>query len=180
MAKKIIGITGEMVGGKTLAASYLIDKYNAQSYRFSTILRDVADRLDLEQSRTNLASLSTLLRKQFGEDLLAKAVGEDVQKSETDLIVIDGVRRLSDIKYLQGLPEFVLVYIDADMQIRYSRITRRNENADDTTKTFEEFIEDNNAEAEQEITELKKYAKQIIENEGSLEDFYKELDGLVK
>lgn len=180
MVKKIIGITGEMVGGKTLAASYLIDKYGAEAYRFSTILRDVTDRLQIEQNRNNLANLSTLLRKQFGEDLLAKVVSQDVKKANANLIVIDGVRRLSDIKYLQDLSEFTLVYIDADIKTRYNRVIKRNENVDDKTKTFDEFVENNKAEAEQEIPLLKKRAREIIINEDSLGSFYDKLDKLIK
>lgn len=180
MTKKIIGIAGEMVAGKTTAATHLIEKYGAQSYRFSTILRDVANRLHIENSRNNLASLSTILREQFGQDLLAKVVGKDVQESNEDLIVIDGVRRLEDIRYLKELPEFTLVYISLDIQERYNRILTRRENPDDADKTFEEFQKDNNAEAESEIPELEKHAGLIIDNSGVVEDLYTELDKLVK
>lgn len=180
MAKKIIGFAGEMVCGKTTAAQYLIEKYGATSYRFSTILRDVADRLHLEHSRSNLATLSTILRENFGQDLLAKAVAQDVAETDAEVIVIDGVRRLEDIRYLSEMPEFALVYINADLNTRYERVTKRRENADDATKTLEEFKEDNAAEAEREIPELKKHARLGIDNMGSLEEFYERLDVVMK
>jgi len=179
MATKIIGFAGEMVSGKTAAAEYVIEKYGATSYRFSTILRDVAKRLHLEESRSNLATLSTTLRQQFGQDLLAKVVAEDVKKSDASIIVIDGVRRLEDIKYLAELPEFALLYIDASFDTRYERITKRRENADDATKTQDAFKEDNNAEAEKEIPELKNHARVSIDNEGTMQEFYEKLDTAV-
>jgi dephospho-CoA kinase len=180
MSKKIIGFAGEMVSGKTTAATYMIENYGAVSYRFSTILRDVADRLALDQSRTNLAKLSTVLRENFGQDLLAKVVAEDVKNSDADVIVIDGVRRFEDIKYLKELPEFSLVYMSVDFDTRYERITKRRENADDATKTKEEFKADNEAEAEREIPELEAHAGVVVDNMGDMDTLYKRLDALVK
>ena len=67
--KIILGLAGEMASGKGTVAKYAATKYGAKSWRFSTMLRDVLDRLLLEQSRDNLQNLSTVLRQNFGEEL---------------------------------------------------------------------------------------------------------------
>ncbi|KKU51715.1 MAG: hypothetical protein UX75_C0062G0002 [Candidatus Moranbacteria bacterium GW2011_GWE2_47_10] len=117
MAKLILGFTGEMVSGKGTAAKYVSEKYKANSYRFSTILRDILTRVHLEHSRENMQKISEALRKTFGEDVMAKSMALDVQNDQGEVVVIDGIRRLPDIKYLKELPHFKLVYIEADIEV---------------------------------------------------------------
>ena len=103
MNKKIIGLVGKISSGKGTVAKYMEEKYNANTYRFSTILRDILKRLHSEINRKNLQDVSTALRQTLGEDILAKVMAEDVKKDDNDLIVVDGIRRMADIKYLKKL-----------------------------------------------------------------------------
>lgn len=179
MAKIILGFTGEMACGKGTAAKYVVQKYGAESFRFSTMLRDVLSRLCLEQSRENLQVLSTILRQNFNEELFAKVIAEDVKKNTGDIIVIDGIRRLADIKYLEQLPEFKMAYIETDIRKCYERIVKRKENSDDAKKTFEEFKEDHKGESELQIKDLKNHADFLINNDGSFEDLYNQIDKIL-
>lgn len=180
MAKLILGITGEIASGKGTVAEYLVKNHNATSHRFSTMLRDVAKRMHLEESRENLQKLSTLFRDNFDDNHLSRVIYEDVKGDESSLIVIDGVRREGDIEFLEQLPDFELVYLEADMKTRYDRITQRGENVDDNGKTFEEFEADHQREAELQIKKLKEKADIVLDNNSSLDDLYKQLDDLVK
>jgi dephospho-CoA kinase len=181
MTKKIIvGLAGEIASGKGTAAKYLIEKHSAVTYRFSTILRDIVKRLHLTEDRDTLQKISTFMRKEFGEDTLAKVMFEDAKHDTATLIVIDGVRRLEDVKYLRELPEFKLVYITAPMRTRYERLVVRGENADDTTKTYEDFEDDHKRESEREITKLEPFAQEVVDNSGSLPELYAQLDAIIK
>lgn len=180
MSKVIIGLVGSLASGKETTKKYLIQKYSAQDCRFSSILRDVLERVAVSNSRENLQKISTVLRANFGEDLLSKAIASDASKLNADVVVIDGVRRFTDIEHLKDLPNFVLVKIDADPKIRYERMKLRNENAGDDKKTFEQFIKDHEAEADKQIPEVMKGAKYAIDNSGTLEELYKNLDELIK
>lgn len=181
MAKKLIlGFAGEMASGKGTAAKYLLENSGAVTYRFSSMLRDVVRRLHLPEDRLTMQRTSTALRKEFGEDLMAKVMFEDAKKDEHQLIVIDGVRRLEDVKYLREIPEFKLCYITAPMKTRYERLIVRGENADDNTKTFAQFEEDHQGEPEREITKLEAFAAEVIDNTGTLPDLYRQLDQIVK
>ncbi|HCX28139.1 MAG TPA: hypothetical protein DHI91_03295 [Candidatus Portnoybacteria bacterium] len=179
MAKLILSLAGEMACGKGTAVKYLVKKYDAGSFRFSTILRDVLDRLCLEQSRENIQKLSTILRKNFSDDLLAGVMAEDVKKDTAEIVVIDGVRRLADIKYLSGLPEFKLVYIETELERRHERIVKRGENTDDAQKTLGDFKKEHVSESELQIGDLKNHADFLIDNNGSPEDLYAQLDKIV-
>lgn len=179
MSKIILGIAAEIAGGKGTVTKYVTEKYNGSSHRFSTMLRDILDRIYLEHSRGNMQNLSTALRQTFGEDTMAKVMFEDTKKDEHEVVVIDGVRRTADIKYLRQLPEFKLIYIDADIKKRYERIIKRGENPDDATKTFEQFEKDQLGEADAQIRSLKDQADFVIDNNGTFNDLYNQVDKIV-
>jgi dephospho-CoA kinase len=180
MSKIIIGLAGEMACGKGTAAKYISEKHKGSSYRFSTMIRDVLDRLYLEQSRENMSKLSTILRKNFSEDLFAKVIASDVEKDGNNYIVIDGIRRLADITYLKKIPNFKLVYIETEPQKCYKRITYRGENSDDEGKTYEEFIKDHQLETEMKIKDLKNYADSVIDNNEDFIHLHEQIDKIVE
>lgn len=181
MNKKIIlGITGEMASGKDTVTKYLVEEYEAKQFRFSDPLRDILNRLHLPQNRKNLSDLSRVLRGGFGDDILAHVIGNDAKNDSHQLVVIDGIRRSSDIDLVRKLPEFTLVYVEADMRRRYERLTGRRQNADDQTKTFEEFQTDHLLETEVTIPSLRADAKHIINNDSSLEDLYAQVDKVME
>lgn len=180
MKKIIIGLIGELGAGKGTAAAYLKEKYGASVYRFSTMLRDVLERLYLGNSRANMQNLSTILREEFGEDLMAKVIAEDVKNDSNKIIAVDGVRRFADIVYLKKIDGFVLAKIIAEPKTRYERLIKRKENAGESAKTFEEFLADHKKEADAEIPGVMKRADVTIDNNGSLEKFYKQIDSIIE
>lgn len=180
MAKIILGLAGEIASGKGTTAKYITEKYKGSTHRFSTVLRDVAKRVYLEENRENLQKLSTVFRKFFFDNILSAIIAKDVKNDQHKVITIDGVRRMADISYLKKTPGFKLVYIDADIEKRFERITGRGENTDDVTKTFEEFKEDNKREAERQVLDLKDKADFVINNNGSFEKLYKQIDKVIE
>src|SRR3989344_7845537 len=147
MEQIVLGFIGPLASGKGTVCQYLMEKHNAGYVRFSTVLRDILNRVHLEHSRENLQKISTVLRSNFGDDILALAVAKDVEQLPNEIVAVDGVRRAPDIKHLKNLPDFYLVSIDADIKVRYDRIIKRKENSDDAAKTFEQFAADNAREA---------------------------------
>lgn len=178
--KKVIALTGPIAAGKDVTKKYLEEKYNAKSLKFSQILRDVLNRIGVSINRENLQNLSTELRNLFGEDLLARVIVKDVEACESKIVILDGVRRISDIKYAKKLEEFNLISIDADSKIRYERSVLRNENEGDAEKTYEEFLEDHNKEADKEIPVVMKEAVFNIDNNGTFENLYKQIDEIIE
>lgn len=179
MSKIILGLAGEIVSGKGTTAKYICEKHGGSSHRFSTMLRDVLDRMYLEISRENMQKISTVLRENFSDNILSIVISKDVEKDEHQVIAIDGVRRLADIEYLKKLSGFKLVYIETAMKKRYERIIKRGENSDDLRKTFEEFKRDHEREAELQIKDLKNHADFVIDNNGNLEELYKQIDEII-
>lgn len=180
MKTVIFGFVGLMVSGKGTAAAYLSQKHHAEVFKFSRILRDMVDRLYVPQTRDTLIRMSEAVRAVFGEDILAKVIAGDAAHAEGPIVVIDGVRRMADIAHLRALPHFVLVEVRADAPLRYARLKERGENADDRTKTYEEFLEDHERSTEKTIEEVIQHAVEHIDNNGNLSSFHAQLDALVQ
>jgi dephospho-CoA kinase len=179
MEKRIIGITGPIAAGKGTATAYLTEKYGAVSFRFSTSLFAIAELLGMPADRDHLSRISRILRAEFGEDALAIALAAQVEKSDASLIVVDGVRRPGDVVALSKLPGFRLVYIDAPMETRFSRMKTRGEKADDASKTYEEFLKDHDLESELLIADLQKDSQFVIDNSGGKDELFAKLDGVI-
>ena len=180
MDKKLIfGFTGQIASGKGTAVKYLQEKYGGKNLRFSDSLRDAMNRLYIEINRDNIQRLSLILRQEFGQDLFSKIIAGDVKKSDQNLILIDGVRRPMDIKYLRDISGFVLVALPVDTKIRYERVVARNENIGDGEKTWEQFLEEEKADTEVTIPAAMAEADEVVENNTTLDDFYKKLDDLI-
>jgi dephospho-CoA kinase len=180
MSKIILGFVGQLASGKGTATEYLKKQHNANTYRFSSMLRDIADRLYLEQNRNNLQKISRVIRENFSEDILSKVIAQDAAQDTNDLVVIDGIRRPADIEHLSKIPGFILVHIFADIEKRFDRITSRGENTDDNQKTFEQFQQDHKNEAELLIGDIATQAIEEIDNNGTTDDLHTTLDALMK
>lgn len=179
MSKKIIGLVGPIAAGKGTVAAYLADKYQAKLYGFSAPLRDIVSRLHLEPSRANLADLSTCLRAQFGQDLISKTIRQDMDADTADTLVLDGIRRPSDIALIQSLPGFVLWAVNASAETRYRRLTQRQQNSDDQQKTFEQFLTDEQSESDKTIADVMNHASLTLDNSGDLDKLHQQIDNLM-
>ncbi len=179
MAKIILGLVGPIASGKGTVKKYIEDQYQAKDCRFSTILRDVLTRIETPINRENLQKVSTVLRQTFGEDLLARVIVGDAKNLEAEIVVIDGVRRLADIKYLKDMSNFYLVAIDALPKIRYERLVSRRENEGDEDKSYEQFLADHEAEADREVPIVMKETNLTIDNSFGLDSLYSQVDKVV-
>jgi dephospho-CoA kinase len=179
MAKIIIGFVGQLSSGKDVCKKYLMEKYGADSTRFSNVLRDILNRLYQPITRENMQDVSLDLRNRFGSDILARVVAQDIRNSQTEIMIVDGVRRLDDIDCLKDLPGFYLISLEVEPKTRYERAVLRNENVGDAEKTYEQFLIDGEREAEKEIPTVMAAAKYHINNNGGFDELYAQLEKIM-
>lgn len=177
--KIVLGFVGDLAAGKGTVAKYLGEKYGVNAYRFSTMLRDILNRIYVDNTRQDLQKLSTFLRENYGQDVMSKVIAKDVENDPQNLVIVEGVRRPTDITYLQKNPNFHLIYLTADPKIRWERLVKRNENPGDDKKTYEEFLNDEQAEADKLIKELGKTAEYTINNDGTVEELYQQIEEII-
>ena len=94
-------------------------------------------------------------------------------------MIVDGIRRPSDITYLREIPGFHLVYVTADSKIRWQRLVTRKENPGDENKSYEQFLKDEQSEADKLIASLGKEAEFIIQNDVAKEELYAQVENIL-
>lgn len=173
-AHKLIGLTGTNGSGKGEAAAFF--KTHGYSYfSLSDIIRDELIQEHRAITRDHLIQKGNQLREKYGADILARRVMDQV----TGKAVIDSIRNLQEVQYLRKQESFILLAIDAPVEIRYTRVIQRGRN--ESASTLQEFI----AKEEEEMTQKEKgqqleacmrMADYRVTNESSLADFYKKLE----
>lgn len=180
MPKTILGFVGQIASGKDACKKYIMKKYGANSHRYSTVLRDILNRLYLPINRDNMQDLSLDLRTRFGSDLLARVIIEDIIRDEQEIIIIDGIRRLDDVSSLmKKFPDLHVIGLEVDAKIRYERMVKRNENIGDAEKTFKQFLTDDQKEAESEIPTVMAKAEYKLDNNGTFEELHAQIDKII-
>jgi dephospho-CoA kinase len=183
MKKLMLGFAGEMAAGKGTATEFVKTWYpGTPSFRFSDSLREFHAWLGAEflvphgvtipanASTKDLQGLSTKIRELFGENSLERAVALRADRclSESPIVIIEGIRRPVDISTLMtdSRYNFKLIYIEADIKIRWMRHRARNEKPGDAELSFAQFVELGKAEPEAQIRLLKPHAHLVFINNG--------------
>jgi len=179
MPKLILGFVGQAGAGKGTAAKMIAENYGAVTFTFSDILSRILDVLLLEHSRDNLIKISMALRQAFGQDALSNTMEKQVAAAKSDIVIVDGIRRIEDIENLARSKAFHLIEITARPEIRFERLKRRNEKPGESDMTWDDFLEMSQKETEKTIVEVAQNAELIIENNGDLNEFKACLDNLI-
>src|SRR3990167_6671555 len=179
----IIGLTGKNASGKGEAANYLKSK-GFVYYSLSDVIREEATKRGIGHSRDNLINLGNELRKKFGPDYLAKQINIKIkqQLKKKKNFVIDSIRSPHEAKELIKNKGFILVGVDAPIELRFKRLLERNRLGD--AKTLEEFKsqeerENLKSDTNQQLDKTLGMADKVIVNDGTLEELKEKIYGLL-
>lgn len=180
--KIIIGLIGEKGSGKGTVADYLIKKYEAKHYGTSKILRRTIDSLHLPLTRDNLIKLALVLKEGFWPSIVIDALIKDIENNGAKIIIADGIRMHGDVepfrkKYKNN---FFLIYVTADMKLRYERTKKRKEKEGEDKMTFQEFLLEEARLTEISIQEIGKQADFTLTNNGTPPELEAQTDKVMK
>lgn len=171
--KIVVGLVGQMGSGKGEFSKFLREK-GFTHYSLSDRVREEAKRRNLEPKRETLQDIGDALRKEFGNDILARKTEEIIAQSDNRLIVIDSIRNPGEVKYLKKKLGVYILGITAYPSVRLKRYLA---SANYDPKTSEAFFKasrrDSGEEEEnygQQVGACLKMTDSIIENNGSLEE----------
>ncbi|MDR3559201.1 MAG: AAA family ATPase [Candidatus Pacebacteria bacterium] len=183
MAEKIvIGLIGEKGSGKGTVSDYLIEKYGAIHYGTSKILRRTLEDLHVSVTRDNLVKLALVLKEGYGPSVIIDSLIKDMEKNGSDVIIADGIRMHGDVdpfrkKYGEN---FFLVYVTADLKLRFERTKARKQNEGEGDATFQEFLEEEGKLTEVSIHEIGRQADYKLGNNGTPEELKKQTDEMME
>ncbi|MBI3990743.1 MAG: AAA family ATPase [Candidatus Omnitrophica bacterium] len=174
----IIGLTGTNAAGKGEVAKYLINKGFAY-HSLSDILREEAARRGLNHTRENLIQLGNELRKDGGPGILAKMLKGKIGNKD----IVDSVRNPAEIKELSGEPGFILIGVDAPVELRFQRAVKRKRQGDGfTLQEFKEKEAKENSDLPeaQQLNKCLELADARIINDKTLDVLYENIDKIIK
>lgn len=179
MSKIIIGLVGETGSGKDTVAHYLKRRYDVQLLRFSLPLKKTLNLFFNKSSKKDQAWLYGAFKERFGEDVLHQGVRRYVQQHD-GLMCVNGVRMLKDLDFINSFENSYVIYVTADQELRWKRVTSRGEKSDDQ-QSFEDFKKfEESAETEKNIPVIGAKADFTVKNDGTMDDLLWQIDDAMK
>lgn len=174
---KIVAIVGMCGSGKSIASKYFEDLGYKNVY-FGGVTMEKLKEAGLEVTPENEKMMREKLRRELGMGAYAKVLLPRILELSKDYdVVLDGLYSWSELKILEEEFNMRTIAIVCDKNLRYDRLSKRD------IRPF------NNEEAKKrDITEIENiekagpiaYADYFIYNNGSMEEYYKRLDEIIK
>lgn len=181
-SKIVIGLIGEKGAGKGTVSDRLIDEYGAVHYGTSSILKRTLQDMHLPITRDNLIKLALVLKEGFGPTVVIDSLIQDMEKNGSNILIADGIRMHGDVEPFKKKygENFFLVYVTANINLRYERTKARNEKEGESDTTFEQFLEEEGKLTEISIHEIGKKADFKLNNDGTQEELKKQVEEMME
>ena len=189
MSQMVIAAVGRMRAGKGTLYAAIRNIANKHGWypsigkiSFSTCLRAVLDYFEILPSVENHQDLANFLNSKK-QGAVAIGTRKRIQESRYEVPFVDGVRWPWDVPMLREFPNVVLVGLvvdqndkENDRKIRHQRCVLANERPGDATITYEDFVKRDSGPTEQYIDDIIAQADCILENNGTTEEFEKQVE----
>ena len=174
---RLIGLTGTNGAGKGEVAAYL-KKKGYEYFSLSDLIREELTKRDEKITRDNLIRMGNQLREKFGTDILARQVMKRIKGKA----VVDSIRNPKEVEYLRKQKDFILLSIDAPVELRYERVRKRGRI--ESALNLREFIRKEEEEMTsrkngQQLRNCMSLAEITLINDGTLKDLYEKLEALL-
>ncbi len=182
----LIGVVGLNGSGKDTFSDYLVEKFNFTHKDFGQEIRNELQVLGRNHlDRLEMISLGNERRKEFGADYWANRLLKDYSNDKK--FVLSSVRNPTEAEKIISSGG-VIVEVFASLETRFARTVERvksDPNYKHGDIVFEDFknkelLELKNPDpTKQQTLKCIKMAKFRVDNNGSIEDFKKNIDGLM-
>lgn len=162
----LLALTGLARSGKDTAAKYISRKYGFYWLDMSrdVLKAELAER-KIEPTKENLSLVGDSLRKVYGNDIVAQKIIGIIREKGLEKAIVSGVRSPEEAKYLEkSAGTFYLFSITANTE-------RRIERGGNTAISRDERDISNKG-----LSKVLEMADATIENNGTLDDFYRKID----
>ena len=176
MPKAIIGITGTLGSGKGEIVNFL-KGIGWPCITLSDIIRDGLKENHIDDTRDNMISFGNKLRKELGEDILAKTAKEKAEAAGWEVYAIDGIRNPAEAEYLKKQDNFYLIGVDAPAELRYKRAIERGKETDPKALADIKALDERDLAIG--IEECLKKANILITNDKSIDVLFKQFDDFI-
>lgn len=177
----IIGLTGKNGAGKGVVADFLRQRGFIYT-SLSDVIRNELKKRSIEITRENLVRIGNELRNQWGPSVLAERVALDLDHDKN--YVVDSIRNPEEAKALKKRKDFVLLFVDAPVELRFERVKARGrENDPQTLEAFTKLEDAERSSANpnhQQLDQTQILADDFLMNDHSLEKLYEQVIQILK
>ena len=172
---RVLAIVGMPGAGKTEALNVIAEKGIAVFNMGNVVTRIEPEKRGIKEINEDIENeIRRDIRKKMGPSAVAIVTTEEIEKMDTKTIAIVGLHSFTEVEYFKERfgNDFHLISVESSKEIRFKRVSKREYRALDK-EAFENrerrYLEDF------EIPGLMEQAEYKIRNEGSLEDFKKDV-----
>jgi len=172
---KLIAFTGMPASGKSEAVQLAKDK-GIPVIRMGDMVWEETKRQGKPLDDKNVGDVAHSMREKNGMDIWAKRNVEKIHSlKKSPLLVIDGVRNMEEIEYFKKElgRDFLVIAIDAPDELRRKRAISRGRT--DDSQNLKDLEERDKREIRWGLQKVIANADIVIPNNGSLEDFKKQV-----
>lgn len=179
----VVGITGTLGAGKGTIVEYLTTNKGFKHFSVRAFLLEEIHKQQKPVNRDSMVEVANRLRSEQGPSYIIMELYKHAQK-DGGRCIIESIRTPGEISALRKQPGFVLLAVDADANIRYKRIKKRDSETDRIS--FETFLQDEEREMhsndpnKQNLSACIKQADHIIYNNGSLDSLHVQIELFIK
>ncbi len=179
---RVIGITGTIGAGKGTIVDYLQSQHGFIHFSVRGYLTKIIQERGLELNRDSMVLVANELRANHSPSYIAEQLYEEAKKAGKDA-VIESIRTVGEVNALRQQPNFWLFAVDANPELRYNRIIKRNSETDQIS--FETFLENEAREMnsddpnKQNLAACQLMADFNFDNNNSFNELYSQIEKAV-
>lgn len=182
----ILGITGTLASGKSEIATFLVREHGFLHLSLATEVHNEARRRGLQTTGDVLQDVGNDLRRRIGAGVLAERSRPRMESlPEGAYLVLEGIKNPAEVEELRKWPNFRMVGIDAQLDIRFERSQERKR-----AGSFESFDDFRNLDGRDRGKEEPEWGQQVdrcleladflIQNNSTLEHLHSRVEEIMR
>jgi len=173
--KVLIGFVGLPGSGKSTMLKEIEDL--GVIITMGDIIRNETRKRSIEPTDENLGKVAQKLRDEFGPDILAEKCVMLIKNLETEVVFIDGLRSIAEVKIFRNYWKFPIVAVMVDDNVRFERLSKRAR--PDDPKTLKSLRERDQREISYGLNEVINSANYKVNNNFSVKEVQKIVRDLI-
>jgi dCTP deaminase len=181
----ILGITGTLVSGKSTLVECLVGQHGFLHLTLATLVHEEARRRGIPTTAASLQNVGNSIRQAHGSAILVHRLRPRMEVLPGgSYLVLEGIKNVDEVRELRKWPNFVLLAVDAPLEVRFQRaVQRARADSPATEAEFRELDERDRGINEppwgQQVEACIAEADYTIYNDSSLEELYRRLEDVL-